>query len=59
MAWKKFPPQPPRGAIGSNAFDAVHDQIADARRILSGLGLNEAQGQTLVSRAECRDRVWN
>src|SRR5581483_8337037 len=40
---------PPRGAIGSNAYDSVHDQLAEARRILTGLGLNEAQGQTLIS----------
>jgi phenylalanyl-tRNA synthetase beta chain len=45
----KIPSTPPRGAIGSNEFDAVHDQLAEARRILTGLGLNEAQGQTLVS----------
>ncbi len=51
---EKIPATPPRGAIGSNAYDTVHDQIADARRILSGLGLNEAQGQTLVANAECR-----
>ena len=51
---EKIPATPPRGAIGTNAFDAVHDQIAEARRILSGMGLNEAQGQTLVSNAECR-----
>ena len=50
----KIPATPPRGAIGANAFDSVHDQIAEARRILSGLGLNEAQGQTLVANAECR-----
>jgi phenylalanyl-tRNA synthetase beta chain len=50
----KIPATPPRGAIGSNPFDAVHDEIAEARRILTGLGLNEAQGQTLVSSAECR-----
>ncbi len=49
----KIPSTPPRGAIGTNAFDPVHDQIAEARRILSGLGLNEAQGQTLISSAEC------
>ena len=49
---EKIPATPPRGAIGANEFDSVHDQIADARRILSGLGLNEAQGQTLVSSAE-------
>jgi phenylalanyl-tRNA synthetase beta chain len=51
---EKIPATPPRGAIGSNAYDAVHDQIAEARRILSGLGLNEAQGQTLISKSECR-----
>jgi len=45
----KIPSTPPRGAIGANAFDSVHDQIAEARRILAGLGLNEAQGQTLIS----------
>jgi len=49
-----IPSTPPRGAFGMNAYDSVHDQIAEARRILSGLGLNEAQGQTLVSNAECR-----
>jgi phenylalanyl-tRNA synthetase beta chain len=48
----KIPATPPRGAIGANAFDSVHDQIADARQILSGLGLNEAQGQTLISNSE-------
>jgi phenylalanyl-tRNA synthetase beta chain len=47
----KIPSTPPRGAIGSNTYDAVHDQIADARRILTGLGLYEAQGQTLISDA--------
>jgi phenylalanyl-tRNA synthetase beta chain len=47
----KIPATPPRGAIGANAFDAVHDQMAEARRILAGLGLCEAQGQTLLSSA--------
>jgi phenylalanyl-tRNA synthetase beta chain len=41
----------PRGAIGSNAFDLVHDELAEARRILSGLGLTEAEGQTLIADA--------
>jgi phenylalanyl-tRNA synthetase beta chain len=50
----KIPSTPPRGAIGTNTFDATHDVLAEARRVLSGLGLNEAQGQTLVSSAECR-----
>ena len=44
----KIPATAPRGAIGANEFDSVHDEIAEARRILSGLGLNEAQSQTLV-----------
>ena len=39
----------PRGAIGFHSYDAVHDQLSEARRLLSGLGLDEAQGQTLVS----------
>jgi phenylalanyl-tRNA synthetase beta chain len=51
----KIPATPPRGAVGANAFDSVHDEIVEARRILSGLGLNEAQGQTLVSGVECRE----
>jgi phenylalanyl-tRNA synthetase beta chain len=50
----KVPATPPRGAIGSNVFDTIHDQIADVRRILCGLGLNEAQGQTLVSKDEVK-----
>ena len=50
----KIPSTPPRGAIGSHPFDAVYDQIADVRRLLAGLGLNEAQGQTLVGNDECR-----
>lgn len=50
----RIPSTPPRGALGANAYDAVHDQLAEARRILVGLGLSEAQGQTLVSRAEIR-----
>jgi len=45
----KIPATAPRGAVGSNAYDAVHDQLAEARRILTGLGLFEAQGQTLIS----------
>jgi phenylalanyl-tRNA synthetase beta chain len=50
----KIPSTPPRGAIGSNEFDAVYDEIAEARRLLTGLGLNEAQGQTLVANDEAR-----
>jgi phenylalanyl-tRNA synthetase beta chain len=50
----KIPSTPPRGALGTNAYDAVYDQIADLRRILTGLGLSEAQGQTLISKTETR-----
>jgi len=50
----KIPATAPRGAVGVNAYDAVHDQLAEARRILTGLGLFEAQGQTLISDAAAR-----
>ncbi|MCL4179276.1 MAG: phenylalanine--tRNA ligase subunit beta [Verrucomicrobia bacterium] len=50
----KIPATPPRGAIGSHPFDAVFDQHAEVRRLLVGLGLHEAQGQTLVSEAAAR-----
>jgi phenylalanyl-tRNA synthetase beta chain len=53
---EKVPATPPRGAIGANAFDSVYDQIADTRRILTGLGLNEAQGQTLIAKSEVRSQ---
>jgi phenylalanyl-tRNA synthetase beta chain len=53
---EKIPATPPRGAIGANAFDSVYDQIAEARRILTGLGLNEAQGQTLIAKSEVRSQ---
>ncbi len=51
---EKIPATPPRGAIGSNVHDSVHDQIALARRLLAGLGLCEAQTQTLISDAAAR-----
>jgi phenylalanyl-tRNA synthetase beta chain len=47
----KIPSTQPRGAFGVNAFDAVHDQFAEARRLLVALGFYEAQGQTLISAA--------
>lgn len=47
----KIPATPPRGALGTHAHDAVHDQLAEARRLLTGLGLDEAQGQTLLNAA--------
>src|SRR5262249_16813231 len=53
---EKIPATSPPGPIAANQFDAVPDEIAEVRRILTGLGLNEAQGQTLVSSAELRMR---
>jgi phenylalanyl-tRNA synthetase beta chain len=53
---EKVPATPPRGAIGTNEFDSVYDQIAKARRILTGFGLNEAQGQTLIAKSEVRSQ---
>ena len=50
----KIPATAPRGAHGENAFDAVYDQIAGVRQLLAGLGLNEAQGQTLIGHSEVR-----
>jgi len=50
----KIPATAPRGAIGANAYDAMHDQLAEARQILVGLGLFEAQGQTLISDAAAK-----
>ena len=50
----KIPSTPPRGAIGSNAYDSIHDQLAQVRNILAGLGLNETQGQTLISGASAK-----
>ena len=45
----KLPSAAPRGAIGHNSFDSVYDQLTEARQILAGLGLHEAQGQTLIA----------
>jgi phenylalanyl-tRNA synthetase beta chain len=50
----RIPATAPRGAIGRNDFDRVHDQYAEARGILAGLGLFEAQGQTLISDASAK-----
>lgn len=48
---EKIPAVPPRGCVGANEYDAVHDQLAEVRRLLTGLGLFETQGQTLISGA--------
>jgi phenylalanyl-tRNA synthetase beta chain len=51
---EKIPATAPRGAHGTHEFDSVYDQLCEARSILTGLGLNEAQGQTLISKQECQ-----
>jgi phenylalanyl-tRNA synthetase beta chain len=50
----RIPGTTPRGAVGAHPFDAVYDQVMEARRLLTGMGLNEALGQTLVASAEAR-----
>ncbi|MBI1839481.1 MAG: phenylalanine--tRNA ligase subunit beta [Verrucomicrobia bacterium] len=45
----KIPSASPRGEVGSHPYDAVHDSLAEARELAVGLGLVEAQGQTLIS----------
>ncbi len=50
----KIPATPPRGSLGANAYDSVYDQLAEARHILTGLGLFEAAGQTLISDAAAK-----
>src|SRR5436190_9419584 len=50
----KIPSTPPRGAIGTNAYDSIHDQLSEARNILASLGLSEATGQTLISDAAAK-----
>ncbi len=44
----KIPSTPPRGCVGSHAFDRVYDELMEARQLLSATGLSEAQGQTLI-----------
>lgn len=50
----KVPSTPPRGAIGSNEFDWIYDDLSQVRAILSGLGLDEVQGQTLIAGDDAR-----
>ncbi len=45
----RIPSTAPMGVVGSHPFDAVYDELGAARSVLSGLGLLEAQGQTLIS----------
>jgi len=51
----RIPSTSPRGAIGSHPFDVAFDAYAEVRRILCACGLNEAQGQTLISDQAVRE----
>ena len=53
----RIPATAPRGATGSNSYDAVHDQYAEVRRLMTGMGLFETQGQTLHFRCGSRPGV--
>jgi phenylalanyl-tRNA synthetase beta chain len=58
---ENIPARAPGMTLGHNAFDAVYDQLALVRRILTGLGFAETQGQTLLpetaGRIVCPDLV--
>jgi phenylalanyl-tRNA synthetase beta chain len=45
----KIAPTTPRGTIGAHSFDSIHDLLGEVRRLMVASGLNEAQGQTLIS----------
>ncbi|MFZ9854425.1 MAG: phenylalanine--tRNA ligase subunit beta [Limisphaerales bacterium] len=49
---ERIPSTPPRGALGSHPFDQRYDRFAQVRELLSGLGLTEVQGQTLIASSE-------
>ena len=50
----QIPATTPMGCRGENEFDVVHDALAETRDILTGLGLDEAQGQTLINDASAK-----
>ncbi len=50
----RIPSTTPRGALGQHPYDAVYDVLMEVRRLLVGMGLFEAQGQTLVNDAAAR-----
>ncbi|XOV71481.1 MAG: phenylalanine--tRNA ligase subunit beta [Verrucomicrobiota bacterium] len=54
----RIPSTPPRGAHGSNEFDSEHDQLMEARQLLTSMGLFETQGQTLIAESDAK-RVAN
>lgn len=53
----RIPASAPRGAVGNHSFDTRYDELGEVRRLLAGIGLDETQGQTLVSRSETSGSV--
>ena len=51
---ENIPARAPGMTLGHNEFDAVYDQLATVRRILTGLGFTETQGQTLLPETAAR-----
>lgn len=51
---ERVPATPPRGALGSHPADDAYDALAQVRQLCCGLGLDEAQGQTLIAEAAAR-----
>ncbi len=45
----------PKGIVGQNKFDTIHDQLSEIRNTLVSMGLHEAQGQTLISGEKTKD----
>lgn len=58
----KIPSRAPTCVAGSHPYDHTHDELAEARRLLTGLGLDETQGQTLLpepaAKLVCADPVY-
>jgi phenylalanyl-tRNA synthetase beta chain len=50
----KIPSRAPACVAGSHPYDHTHNELAEARRLLTGLGLDETQGQTLLAEASAK-----
>lgn len=51
---EKIPSRAPACVAGSHPNDQTHNELAEARRLLTGLGLDETQGQTLLAEAAAK-----
>jgi phenylalanyl-tRNA synthetase beta chain len=50
----RIPSRISMGTIGINEYEALHDELLEVRRLMTGLGFQEAQGQTLISEPSAR-----